>query len=635
MNQRRQTAKKKVVANSLSDLNRLVPVRTVIAAGVVFGWTLLVFLPATHYEFVDYDDREAYLDNPEFRGLGARHLGWMFTTYHMGHYQPLTWVTLGLDALIARHALGDDLDPRPYHATNIVLHVFSALLVFFLARKLFALSAPGSGWELDAASALAALVFAVHPLRAESVAWVTERRDVLSSFLLLATVWLYLAAHNTDRPRSALMFGGMLSYLLSLLSRAMGVTLPIILLLLDVFVLRRLASNRTGRSTTFRGLLVEKIPFVVLAAPFIVLAPLAQREVGAAWSWQGHGPLARLAQACYGLVHYLWKTFVPTGLSPIYELTRPIDPLAPKYLASFAVVSILAATLWRLRRRFPSLWCAAGCYVVLLLPVLGLFQSGDQEVADRYSYLPGIVLAMTAAGAVLRAWEWRPSWKIPGTFLGVVVALALSLLTARQCAIWKNSTALWSYGQSVAPNSAIAQAGYSTVLLEQGRYADAEVHARRAIGIVPRNWQAHQNIWKALQGLGKEDELIAALNDSIRLEVMAEEAHNNLGNAYARRSAFEKAAAEYRAAIVLRPGYAKAHANLASVLLRLGNLPDAEQEARRAVEADPNFALARFNLAAALERLGRRDEAAASYREAMRLDPQMTAAGRALQRLGG
>lgn len=607
-----------------------------VGCALLVGWTLIIFLPAVRYDFVDYDDREAFLDNPYFRGLGPEQLRWMFTTFHMGHYQPLAWMTLGLDSMIARVWFGDVLDPRPYHTTNIILHVLSVLVVFLLARKLFAIAMSAQGWEQNVAATLAALFFAVHPLRAESVAWVTERRDVLSSFFLLVTVWLYLAAHESVRPRSKFPFiGCVLAYLLSLLSRAMGVTLPVILLLLDVFVLRRLGGNRGDRPATLRGLLVEKIPFLLLAIPFIVVAPLAQREVGAAWSLQEHGATARLAQASFGLVHYIWKTVVPTGLSPIYELNRPINPFTPKYLASFAVLGALTVLVWTFRRKFPALVCAAACYVVLLLPVLGFFQSGDQEVADRYSYLPGVVLALAAAGAVLHAWERRPSWKIPGTLLGIAVATALSVLTSRQLGVWKESAALWTYGQRVAPNSAIAQAGYSTVLLAQERNAEAEAAARRALHIVPRNWQAHQNLWKALLALGKNDELIAALKESIRLGVTPEEAHNNLGNAYVRRSAFELAAAEYRAAIALRPGNAKAHANLAFALLRLGDARSAEHHGRAAVAADPDFALARFHLAAALERLGKLDEAKVNYREALRLDPNFAEARRAIERLGG
>lgn len=628
-------------SNREADIRRRSPGLVTIALGLaVFVWTLGLFAPAVRYGFVDYDDREALLDNAEFRGLGPTPLRWMFTTFHMGHYQPLTWASLGLDSLMARAWFGDALDPRPYHATNVLLHALSAFLVFVLASRLFsaafAASALREGWELDAASALAALLFAVHPLRAESVAWVTERRDVLSSCLLLLSVWFYLAAQDANRSRATVFkVGCWLAYLLSLLSRAMGVTLPVILFLLDIYPLRRLHGGGMGKKATLRGLLLEKIPFALLATPFILLAPIAQREVGAAWSWQEHGPIARVAQACYGLVHYLWKSVAPLRLSPIYELARPIDPLASKYVASFLLVVVAAFFFWKWRRRLHAPLIAAACYAVLLLPVLGFFQSGDQEVADRYSYLPGVVLAMLVAGAVLRLWIDRPSWKIPGVVLGVAVSIFLSVLTSRQIGIWKDSAALWTQGQSVAPNSAIAQAGYSTVMIEQGNYAEAAAHARRAIQIVPRNWQAHQNLWKALQGLGKNDELITALNESVRSDVMAEEAHNNLGNVYARQAAYDKSVAEYRAAIALRPDYAKARANLSFVMLRTGDVAGAEEQGRLAVEADPGFALARYHWAAALERLGRRDEAKAQYMEALAMDPTMTNARQALQRLGG
>ncbi len=277
--------------------------------------------------FVTWDDYDNLVVNPHYRGLGWSQLGWMFTTFHLGHYQPLSWVTFGFDYLVWR------MDPFGYHLTNVIFHTVNAVFFYFIARRLIALafSSPDyeKSWQLITSAAFAALLFAIHPLRVESVAWVTERRDVLSGFFCLWTLSCYLRAASMHEPipRQRWLAAAVGAYALSLLSKATAITLPAILLLLDVFPLRRFHGGiQDWFKLRNRSLWWEKLPFAVLACGFAVIALVAQYSSGALTALQRYDISFRFAQAFYGLMFYLWKTLLPAHLSPLYEL--PFD-LAP------------------------------------------------------------------------------------------------------------------------------------------------------------------------------------------------------------------------------------------------------------------------------------------------------------------
>lgn len=592
--------------------------RTALLATAIFVLVFAVFSRCLQNDFVDWDDPGMLLENPQYRGLGPAHLRWMFTTFHMGHYQPLSWVTLALDYVTAKACVGNGLDPRPYHLTNVLLHAASAVLVYFLALRLLRSATKGGGvrpWSLDCAAVFAALLMALHPLRAESVAWVTERRDVLSSFLLLLTVLAYLrAAEFARRAHVRWLLLALLVYALSLLSRAIGVTLPLILLLLDWFPLKRIG----------RRALLEKLPFVILAVPAAIVAPLAARSAAATATFEHHGLLARSLQAAYGLVFYLRKTLLPVDLSPIYEMRLPIDVLAPRYLVSAALLLLAILGLILLRRRQPALVVALACYAILLAPVSGFGQVGNQETADRYSYLPSIALSVLAAAGLLRLWStprspaWR-NWTV-GAGCGLVLVL-LATLTWRQCGVWHDTATLWQYAAAVSPNSSIAQNSYGWVLLQQKRYDEALQRLRQAVQLNPANPKAHNNIWIALHEQGKADELLQAYRDSIRVYPTFADAYDHLGNELRRRGDSDAALANYRRAVELRPDYVNARVNLASLLAQRDETEEALRQYDAALRTDPRSGSARRGLAALLKRLGRTAEAIEQLRTAVQLDP--------------
>src|SRR3989441_241310 len=359
-------------------------------------FTLAAFLPALQNQFVNWDDKDNFLDNPHYRGLGWTHLRWMWTT-HLGHYIPLTWMTLGLDYLLW------GMNPVGYHLTNLLLHAANAVVFFFVVLRILtrALSSPSErGHALALSAGFASLVFAIHPLRVESVAWATERRDVLSGLFYLLTILMYLRAREREERGRGWYWLSVAVFGCALLSKSMVVNLPVVLLILDVYPLRRLGGAMGWWSEPARRVYVEKIPFVLLAAAASAIAVMAQSSVHAALSLAQLSVPGRVAISAYGLSFYLWKMVVPVNLSPVYERGL-IDPWATPFLLSYGLGLAITAIVLALRRRVPGLLAAWLAYIVVLSPVLGIFQSGPQIAADRYTYLANLGWAILAGAAML------------------------------------------------------------------------------------------------------------------------------------------------------------------------------------------------------------------------------------------
>ena len=567
---------------------------------VLLAIVILAFAPALRGGFLDWDDKGNFLQNPYYRGLGLAQLRWMFTTFHMGHYQPLSWVTLGLDYLWSQALFGDGMNPFAYHVTNVLFHAGSAALVYLLGRHILAAAVrretPRRALVVQAAALLAALLFALHPLRVESVAWATERRDVQSSFFLLVTVlWYVRAAQPGVVHRRRWLALALLAFTFSLLSRAMGVTLPVILLVLDWYPLRRFGRAAAGAARRpLTSLLLEKVPFFLLAAGAAVLAVAAQRRVGAAMTLATHGIPSRLAQACFGLVFYIQKTLVPMNLSPIYEMKLPLDPAAPRYVIPAILVSaaLIGLIVLALRGRARAVVTALACYTILLLPVLGFVQSGPQEAADRYSYLPSVPLMLLLAAGLAHIADSRRRAALVS--LGGAACLVLVPLTWQQCGIWHSTETLWTYALRLCPDSSIAVNSHGWVMWQEHRQADEALAAfRRAIQLQPSNEQAHKNLWVVLRELGRTDEVIQAYRDSIRVLPAMVDPHLLLANALLRRGDYAEARPEYEWVLQADPHSAGAHLGLASVLKREHRDADALAQLRLALAADPNYAPAR------------------------------------------
>src|SRR2546427_2183593 len=399
--------------------------------------TFAAFLPTLQYQFVTWDDATNFLENAHYRGLGWTHLRWMWTT-HLGHYIPLTWMTLGLDYLLW------GMNPVGYHLTNLLLHAANAVVFFVVVRRLLtrALSSPSErGHALALSAGFASLVFAIHPLRVESVAWATERRDVLSGLFYLVAILLYLRACERGERGRRWYWGSVGLFVCALLSKSMAVSLPVVLLILDVYPLRRLGGALGWWSEPARRVYVEKILFVLLAAAASAIAVMAQPSAHAAVPLAHLSLPGRLAVSAYGLSFYLWKTVAPVNLSPLYELSPTVNPWAMPFLLSYGLVLALTAIVLALRRRVPGLLAAWVAYIVVLLPVLGIFQSGPQIAADRYTYLAGLGWAILA-GAPLSSW---PATRFLITGPALCALLGLGVLTWNQVQIWHDAEKLWTH----------------------------------------------------------------------------------------------------------------------------------------------------------------------------------------------
>ncbi|MEQ8763763.1 MAG: hypothetical protein RL885_07545 [Planctomycetota bacterium] len=397
---------------------------------LVLTVTVAAFSPALDGEFLNWDDEKNFLENPSYRGLGEENLAWMFSSLHMGHYQPLSWVTLGLDYELW------GMSPRGYHRTSLIWHAVNVLLFFavviaVLSRCPGLERLPQSSFRFAAAAG--ALVFGIHPLRVESVAWITERRDVVAGAFFLLTILAYLKAVSARAGRRALWWGvAILAFALSLLSKAWGMTLPVVLLLLDIYPLGRWASESRRR------LIFEKVPFMILASGAAMVAALAQGHAEAIYTWDEHGLGDRLLQAGYGLGFYLYKTLWPFSLSPLYPLETPLDWSRTSYWLGAGVAVLISGLAWHFRRTLPALATSWFAYVIIVSPVLGLAQSGPQIAADRYTYLAGLPWAVLGAGALLWLTQ-RRRWRLPLIVGSAAILVALAVLTYSQSRVWRSS----------------------------------------------------------------------------------------------------------------------------------------------------------------------------------------------------
>jgi Flp pilus assembly protein TadD len=567
---------------------RILPLAIVLAVVAVFAIGL-------RNEFVQWDDQVNLVENPHFRGLAPRHLAWMLTTTLMGHYIPVTWLSFGLDYVLW------GMQPAGYHFTNLVLHAANAVLVYWLARRLLAAARPDtSEMALRAGAAVAALFFAIHPLRAESVAWATERRDVLSALLFLTCVLTYLRSANTEGARRRqLLAVSVVAFALSMLAKSIVMTLPLLLIVLDWYPLRRLSPvPSTWRGAQTRRALLEKLPFVAVAVAGAVVSYWAVAHHDYFTPGTKYPLASRIAMAFYSMVFYISKTALPTDLSPLYELPVRVDPLAPEFVMATVATVLLSVTLVALAGRWPAGLAAYAWYAIMLAPVGGFVHAGFQLAHDRYSYLSCLGFAVLVGGGVAWLVGARASGRLrPPLFRASAAALGallatLAALTWLQVQVWRDSESLWTHAMLVTPECSICHDNYGAAIVNRERKDPREAlvaidHFLRALALKPDREKPYGGLGLALLQLNRPRDAEAALRRATAKFPTETGPLNNLGMALNQQGRFDEAIPFLRRAVALNERNVTARANLGGALAGLGRYDEAIREFQQAAEQQP------------------------------------------------
>jgi len=615
---------------------------------LLVGATLALYWPVTGFDFVNLDDQSYIVRNPHVTGgLTRQGLVWAFTSAgYESNWHPLAWLSHMVDVELF------GVRPGLHHLTNLALHAANAALLFGLLLRM-----TSAFWK----SAFVAALFAVHPLHVESVAWVTERKDVLSTFFWMLTLAAYLR-YVEDRSRWR--FGLVIvSLALGLMTKPMVLTVPLLLLLLDYWPLGRMKfTNAAGRPDPAQPgvntplLLKEKLPLLALSLASGIVTLVAQGPT--VQSLEVCPLTTRLANAVVAYATYVVKALWPVGLAVFYPYHA--DRLTTWPVLG-AVLFLTTITFMALRSlpKYPYLgvgWC---WYLLTLLPVIGLVQFGGHALADRYMYVPLIGLAvMVAWGAPELTGQRLPRrWR---AILSGTAVVALAVPACHQIAYWTNSETLMTHAIAVTQDNWLAHHNLGVAYLEQGRLAEAVTQLEEALRIRPNYTTAHLNLGSAYSAMGRFSDAEREYRRTIQLKPDKAEAYNNLGKlhldqnrldeayvlfqqALQRKPDFaeahynagialqgrgerEQAIAEYRAALRIKPDFLEPYINLGNAMDEAGRFPEAIEQYRKAIGLRPNSPLAHYNLALTLDKGGAREEAISHYREALRLDPDLVQA---------
>jgi hypothetical protein len=529
----------------------------------LFVLTWVVYAQTLRYDFVNYDDpRYVYQNTRITSGISVANVAWAFSHIHSENWHPLTTITHMLDCQL------HGLNAGWHHFTNVLLHCVSVVLLFVALERM-----TGALWR----SAFVSAVFAVHPLHVESVAWIAERKDVLSAFFFMLTLLAYL--HYTRAPSIGRYLTVVLGVALGLMSKPMLVTLPFVLLLLDYWPLERFETNRSNTGRRLLQLVLEKIPLIALSAVSSIVTFLAQRG---AIGWTEQLPVsARISNALVAYVIYIRQMFWPTRLAVFYPHPENRLPVWEIGLAFIVLVGI-TATAFRLRKKAPYIVTGWLWYLGMLVPVIGLVQVGWQGHADRYTYLPQIGLYIAVTWAVT---DFTRSWRFQRMALGVAGLVLLGALSWRcwlQTSYWRDSETLFTHALAVTSNNDVALNNLGIIFLEKGQLDDAISKLQVAIDLRPENGPAHDNLAKAFLKKGQVAEAMVHYRKLLDIDPENVETRNTVGTALIQQGHVKEAIDQWQDVLAIQPENGNAASNLAWVFATCPE--DSIRDGARAVE---------------------------------------------------
>jgi len=622
--------------NRLSDNRRTLFVWLFLAIAVI-----VIYWQVNNHDFVYFDDNEYITENRHVQtGLTSGNITWAFTTFHAANWHPLTWISHMLDYELFR------LNPAGYHIVNLLFHMANTLLLFFILHRM-----TKGLWQ----SAFVAAVFAIHPLHVESVAWLAERKDVLSTFFWMLTMGayvFYVERRGLKRYLLALFF-----FALGLMAKPMLVTLPFVLLLLDYWPLRRLAIgkssviehtqsekspntrrkkkerqrsaikaehiNKTEKQTrqqpAIGHIILEKVPFFVLSLASSIVTYMAQQKIGAVGSIQSLPLPARIANALVSYCGYIGKMIWPENLAVLY--LHPGMPPAWKVIGSVLFLGITTFLIIRAVKRYPYLTTGWLWYLGTLVPVIGLVQVGGQAMADRYTYVPLIGIVIMVAWGIpelLRKWRHRDAALAT---VAVIILSIFSYVTWKQVQYWQNSVTLFRHAVDATSNNYVALTSLGRSLQDRGDVKEAIYHYSEALRIKPDFADAHNSLGTALQDQGRLEEAIAHYAEALRISPSHFKAHGNIGDMLILKRKTDEAISHYTEAIRINPDYIKAYVNLGEALASQGKFSEAITLCYKALKIKPDSLEIHYNLGTLHAYRGDIDEAIYHFRECVRITP--------------
>ncbi|MHC4085988.1 MAG: tetratricopeptide repeat protein [Planctomycetota bacterium] len=581
---------------------------------------LAAYWPILKCEFVKYDDDKYVTENPNVRrGITYDTVIWAFKKPHYHMWHPLTSLTHLLDYQLF------GLNPTWHHLTSLLFHIASTLLLFGIFKRMTTAVWP---------SLFVAAAFALHPLNVESVAWVSERKNVLSTFFWMLTIAAYI--WYTDRSCLGRFLLVVLVFALATMTKPIVVTLPFVLLLLDYWPLGRLQLKRAGneqdleqteseqvdsRRVPLWRLLVEKIPLFVLVGALSAVTFIAQKRGGVMSGWHNVPLKYRLTNALVSYVVYISKMVWPTRLAVFYPHPFNKLPIWQVVASALVLLAVSVAVLWFARRRkyltIGWLW-----YLGILVPVIGLVQVGSQAMADRYTYLPFIGLFIMIAWGM---YELLANWRYRRIALGasaLAVLLTLAVCTRLQLRHWRNNSTLFEHAINVTDNNFVMNNNYANVLKDMGQAEKAVEYFYKALRIRPNSPEIYNNLGNALRKLNRFEEAVMCYRRALKLKAYFPEARYNLAAELTRQGKTDEAIAEYRLALRLRPDDVETLSGLGFALAQKGRFDEAIGYYQKALELEPDNIIARGRLGLALASVKKFDEAIEQFQIVLEAVPE-------------